>query len=1384
MNIFLSQSIQTQIELEEIADVKRQIITPSASRTIIGLVQDGLIGAYNLTRPTMRIDWKSAMNIMSYTAIDDFKSFKKDGDYTGHEIFSMIIPPKINVSKYDNGKPILVIKNGILKEGYLKSDALGAKKKNNLIQLIWDEYGVEETKTFIDNAQRLINNFNLFNGFTVGIGDIDVTPEIETQMYNVFETKGLKIRHLITEMENNPDLMENDLFERTVFNEMDVIRGDLSKMLMNNLKPTNNFNVMIVSGSKGGAENMGQMGCCVGQQAFEGGRIPKRVNKRTLPYFFQNDDSAAARGFIEQSFLRGMEFPEFVFHNMTSREGLIDTAIKSVTAETQIVILEVDKPKNVKIGDWINKLLKEHPEQVQFTKKDNMELLKLKHNVLIPTTDSIGNMSWEVVTAITRHDPGEVLYEIKTRGGRNVIVTASKSLLIWNKKEKKFIETYTTEVKIGDYVPTTMNLEAPKIIKKYIDMQEYFPKTEYIYGTDYNIAADIVKTVYEDNKKPGNWWKNNNGGKFMLPYQNSFNLLRSIRRSYTVKNNCVYSYTSSREHISIPDKFEFNKENGQFIGLFLAEGNVDFKSGSIQITNNNENVLDFVSAYFTKLSIKHNKHKKVNEFGTTKDVKGFSRILAKFLDELVGHGAGEKHIPYDSLIAPEEFVIGLLDGYFSGDGCVGKSDVTASSISKELIDGINMLLARLGIFAKVGKTQLKKNNFGTINIKPSYMISIRAQWATIFKNKIKTMIDSNKNEKLKNLKPSQYHRNFDERNDVVLDEIIEINKIKDFKDKYPKMYDLTVPKTSNFCLANGLNCFDTAESGYIQRKLIKAMEDAMIKYDGTVRTATNAIVQFIYGDSGADTTKQYDHTVKIIEMGDKEIEKKFKFTTQELKNYKGYTNDENESLYQLILQMRDVLRDTQIKTRMNYMTINSTFMSPVNLYRIIENNRNSTAKGEDLHPAYVVQRLDEILEYKNTKLVAMSKKESEDKNGIKYIDDQIAKTFLRIALYDSLAPKRSIIEFGLNKVNFDEIVDEIIKSYNKNIIESGEMVGLIAAQSIGEPTTQLTLNSIDWEDKIMIIVDGNVKILPIGQYIDDMIKQNTDKVKQPKDIEETSDTYYLDVADKDIKVPSVDEDGKVMWKKITALTKHLPMNKDGTNTLVKVTTKTGSVVTATKAKSFLTVNDNNKIVPIRGDELKCTVITDGKLIQIGTYIPIMKDMPAFAKVNRTKLDKNFDFTTSQIEDWMFGATKQFIKGLLRGYFSVHEMMPSIGQKGGYTDKTDIVDEDIEYIFESEELVDKINLLLTRLSIVASKEFNKKWILRMKFTDYKSLDEKDKETYNKSNVYYDEIIKLEYVEPTHKYVYDLTVEDTLTFIMFSKMCCADRKVSAIGRCVYS
>jgi DNA-directed RNA polymerase subunit A' len=47
----------------------------------------------------------------------------------------------------------------------------------------------------------------------------------------------------------------------------------------------------------------------------------------------------------------------------------------------------------------------------------------------------------------------------------------------------------------------------------------------------------------------------------------------------------------------------------------------------------------------------------------------------------------------------------------------------------------------------------------------------------------------------------------------------------------------------------------TPKSGYMQRRLVNALQDLKSHYDGTVRNAEGNIIQFSYGDDNIDVTK-------------------------------------------------------------------------------------------------------------------------------------------------------------------------------------------------------------------------------------------------------------------------------------------------------------------------------------------------------------------------------------------------------------------------------------------------------------------------------------------------------------------------------------------------
>merc|ERR1719375_954170 len=129
-----------------------------------------------------------------------------------------------------------------------------------------------------------------------------------------------------------PGCTAEQTLEAVVNGELGSIRNQVGKMCEERMPWMNKPRIMAQCGSKGSAINMCQMMACVGQQNVGGARIKDGFVKRTLPHFQKDSKDPKARGFVENSFYSGLDPPEFFFHTMAGREGLVDTAVK--TAET------------------------------------------------------------------------------------------------------------------------------------------------------------------------------------------------------------------------------------------------------------------------------------------------------------------------------------------------------------------------------------------------------------------------------------------------------------------------------------------------------------------------------------------------------------------------------------------------------------------------------------------------------------------------------------------------------------------------------------------------------------------------------------------------------------------------------------------------------------------------------------------------------------------------------------------------------------------------------------------------------------------------------------------------------------------------------------------
>ncbi len=1237
MNLHMAQDPEAESELRNLAAVPYQIISPGNNAPIIGIYQDSMLGSYRFTRENINFTHKEAMNLlMMFDRVNPIAltGGKSSNDRVSNfEVLSQILPPlsiKVKNKQFDGEKEnigesnnVIEIKDGRYLRGQMDKGILGSGTKG-LIHRVCNSFGNMASAKFIDDLQNIVTEYMKQSSFSVGISDLITSANTNAKIISIITDKKADVKKLIDQVqvgvfENSSGKTNEEEFETKINNLLGKAQSEAGREALKNLSKDNRFVIMFNAGSKGTEINIQQMTACLGQQNVDGKRIPYGFEHRTLPHYTKYDDSPVARGFVESSYINGLSPQEVFFHAMGGRIGLIDTAVKSVVSNTPIVIIENGEPKYVEIGKWIDNQLDNcaTPEDIQHFTERRMELLNTA-NIYIPTTDENGIVTWGEVTAVTRHDPGTALYEIKTIGGRSVIVTESKSLLIWNPETKKLVETLTPEIIVGDCVPVTAELCEPPIIKESIDMSVYLSKTKYVFGTEFNTAIQMMEHEMEERVKiPAGWWDENNGLNFVLPYSKKASLQRTLIRSNVnnIKSGFIYPYHAARKETYISEQFELNEENGIFIGLFLAEGNA-YKN-TVTITNLDDNIIAFMKNWFDKNGICSTEQTRINKIGgTTRTIRGNSSILSTFITNLVGSGAANKYVPTEAFIAPRAFVKGLLNGYYSGDGTISKNSVDVGSASSRLIEGIAMLCSRFGIFGKVFKTQMKSNNLGTKNIKPTYRLSIRAQWGRKFAETI-SLIDDKKMKKMSGIKWNTNHRNFETYNDIVLDKIVEINIVG--VEKYPKVYDLTIPSTLNFGLANGLQVRDTSTTGYIQRRLIKGMEDLMVNYDMTVRSSKGKVVQFSYGDDGIDTIKVENQEIPIVDMTIQDIYAHFNVPEDDKGKSKALSG-----MFVKSALTRQKKQEEQINERCKKYT---DYMIE-NRGKIIKNIFNFKSDKVVHLPVAFMHIIQNVMGQQNvnpnslvdiTMLEAFEVIEETFDSLLKIRYAQPTELF-RVMYFYYLSPKDLLLNKRFNKKALDILLQTIVLDYKRSIVAPGEMVGMIAAQSIGEPTTQMCQRycerircaKINKNTKMISMVSG-----PIGELCDGLIEANPDYTFNTGHVDSVE--TLLDALEDEYYIIGVDGQEKTHWNKISHVSRH-PVNGN----MMKIVTKTGRVVHTTTSHSHL-IRKNQTVVPITGADLK-----------EGMRIPVAKHIDN-TFVNEFVTIGSQDYKLDYLFGWFVGA---------------------------------------------------------------------------------------------------------------------------------------------------
>ena len=249
----------------------------------------------------------------------------------------------------------------------------------------------------------------------------------------------------------------------------------------------------------------------------------------------------------------------------------------------------------------------------------------------------------------------------------------------------------------------------------------------------------------------------------------------------------------------------------------------------------------------------------------------------------------------------------------------------------------------------------------------------------------------------------------------------------------------------------------TSQTGYIQRRLIKGLEDIKVEYDMTVRNNKQKIVQFSYGDDGFDTVRVENQSLPLVSMSLEEVYAHFhipsesdansifstpftKGASNRMKKQKNELNDVTKSYIAFMTEKRDEIVKYIYKNKdSKKIHIPVEFRCTIDNIQGLQNtNKNSIV---DITPLEVFQLLDNTFAKLNT---------------IHYVKPT---ELFKVMYYYYLSPKELLIIKRFNRKSVELLLDTIVNIYKQAIVAPGEMVGMIAAQSIGEPTTQMTLNT-------------------------------------------------------------------------------------------------------------------------------------------------------------------------------------------------------------------------------------------------------------------------------------------------------------------------------------
>ncbi|XP_051830346.1 DNA-directed RNA polymerase I subunit RPA1 [Antechinus flavipes] len=389
MNAHFPQSELGRAEACVLACTDEQYLVPKDGQPLAGLIQDHMVSGARMTtrgcfftrEQYMELVYRGLTDRVGRVKIFPPAILKPCALWTGKQVVSTLL---VNIIPENHIPLNLIGKAKISGKAWIKQGALAApggaldamcesqviiregellcgvldkahygSSAYGLVHCCYEVYGGETSGQVLTCLARLFTAYlQLYRGFTLDVEDILVRPRADAKRLAVIEESSHCGSRAVRAAFNLPDTASAEdmqtkwqdahlskdqrdlnMVDLKFKEEVNHYSNEINKACMpfglHRGFPENNLQMMVQSGAKGSTVNTMQISCLLGQIELEGRRPPLMPSGKSLPCFEPYEVTPRSGGFVTGRFLTGIRPPEFFFHCMAGREGLVDTAVKT-----------------------------------------------------------------------------------------------------------------------------------------------------------------------------------------------------------------------------------------------------------------------------------------------------------------------------------------------------------------------------------------------------------------------------------------------------------------------------------------------------------------------------------------------------------------------------------------------------------------------------------------------------------------------------------------------------------------------------------------------------------------------------------------------------------------------------------------------------------------------------------------------------------------------------------------------------------------------------------------------------------------------------------------------------------------------------------------------